>query len=114
MALEVTANEYTSQGLELDFVGVCWGGDLLRNSETGTWMTRRLHGAQWDNVQKPTGQRFTRNSYRVLLTRAREGMVLWVPRGNPSDPTRSPDTLDATADFLAACGASPLGTSEFD
>ena len=114
MALEVTANEYTSQGLELDFVGVCWGGDFLRSSETGTWMTRRLHGAQWDNVQKPTGQRFTRNSYRVLLTRAREGMVLWVPRGNSSDPTRSPDTLDATADFLVACGASPVGTSELD
>ena len=108
MALEVTANEYTSQGLELDFVGVCWGGDFLRHSETGTWMARRLQGPRWARVRDQTRQRFTRNSYRVLLTRAREGMVLWVPRGDPSDPTRSPDALDATADFLVACGVERL------
>ena len=79
-ALEVPANEYTCQGLELDFIGVCWGGDLLWSASTRSWIFYRLSGTDWQRVRQSTDQRFLLNSYRVLLTRAREGLILWVPK----------------------------------
>ena len=106
-ALEVIANEYTTQGLELDFVGHCWGGDLIM-SQSG-WVTRRFSGTKWTNAQNDR-RRFILNSYRVLLTRAREGLIIWVPSGDYSDPTRNPEHYDRTADFLVACGARQLAS----
>jgi hypothetical protein len=108
-ALEVPANEYTCQGLELDFVGVCWGGDLLWSASTASWIFHRLSGTDWQRVRQSTDQRFLLNSYRVLLTRAREGLVFWVPEGNPSDRTRLPGPLDDTANYLERCGAKLIG-----
>ncbi|MFI2810910.1 DNA/RNA helicase domain-containing protein [Microbulbifer sp. JSM ZJ756] len=104
-ALEVTANEYTAQGLELDFVGLCWGGDLIRKE--GAWHCRQFRGNSWSKVG--TGRRrFISNSYRVLMTRGREGLIIWVPRGSQSDATRDPAPLDETAKFFMECGAKPL------
>ena len=101
-ALEVTANEYTTQGLELDFVGVCWDGDFTYAE--GGWKTRQFRGTK--RVQaRGDRRRFISNSYRVLLTRAREGMVLWVPRGSKEDSTRDPVAFERTAAFLRECGA---------
>jgi hypothetical protein len=111
-ALEVPANEYTCQGLEFDFVGVCWGGDLLWSPSSDRWVPRRLSGPKWQMIQDESAQRLLRNSYRVLLTRAREGLVLWVPSGDPEDPTRAPGPLDATADFFLRCGARALPAGE--
>jgi DUF2075 family protein len=108
-ALEVTANEYTCQGLELDYVGVCWGGDMLWTSAAHTWDFRALHGPKWKAVRILETQTYIRNKYRVLMTRARLGMVLWVPHGDPADPTREPDALNETAELLRAGGARPLG-----
>jgi hypothetical protein len=105
-ALEVTANEYTTQGLELDFIGLCWGGDLLISGDK--WKTRQFLGASWRAANRDQ-RRFILNSYRVLLTRAREGLVVWVPRGDPSDPTRDPSGYDRTAKFLLACGVPSIG-----
>ena len=107
-ALEVPANEYTCQGLELDRVCVCWGGDLLWNDAGGSWSYFRLSGTAWQLVRETSARRFLENSYRVLLTRAREGLILWVPEGENSDPTRSPAALNATAEFLERCGARRL------
>ena len=104
-ALEVTANEYTCQGLELDFVGVCWGGDFVRNPTDGRWAFRRLSGPKWQIVKEGANRQFIKNSYRVLLTRARESLVIWVPKGDREDKTRDPAHLDATAEFLVQCGA---------
>jgi hypothetical protein len=104
-ALEVTANEYTCQGLELDFVGVCWGGDLIWNSETKQWAHRRLNGSKWQDVRDPAMQLWIRNKYRVLLTRARLGTVIWVPNGNAEDATRDPRMLDAIANHITRAGA---------
>ena len=106
--LEVPANEYTCQGLELDFVGLCWGLDFTHSGADG-WRFRRLVGPKWQNVRKNAAQTYIRNKYRVLLTRAREGLVVWIPPGGRNDSTRPQAPLQMTYDFLAACGAQPLG-----
>ena len=108
-ALEVSANEYTCQGLELDYVGVCWGGDMLWSDEQKRWMFRELHGARWKTVRNAATETYIRNTYRVLMTRARLGIVLWVPQGVLSDSTREPKSLDETAEILRAAGARPVG-----
>lgn len=110
-ALEVAATEYACQGLELDTVGLAWGGDFRRFA--GGWQARRFAGNDWQVVRNPTETSFVRNTYRVLLTRARYETVIWVPRGSARgtpfhDPTRDAATYDAIADFLEACGAVPL------
>jgi hypothetical protein len=102
--LEVAATEFECQGLELDWSGLCWGGDLVFSPKQQKLLTRRFHGKGWLTVRDPTNQQYLLNKYRVLLTRARRGMVIWVPRGDASDPTRPPEEFDATADFLARCG----------
>lgn len=107
-ALEVPANEYTCQGLELDFSGVCWGGDMLWDPARFKWKYSRLSGTKWQKVSVEARVRYLINSYRVLLTRAREGVVLWIPVGEYSDSTRSPEQLADTAAFLLHCGASSL------
>jgi hypothetical protein len=104
-ALEVPANEYACQGLEIDFSCVCWGGDFIFSPRNNAWTCRGLSGNAWNEVHTPEDQKYIRNTYRVLLTRAREGVVIWVPRGDPNDQTRKPQEMDATADFLAAAGA---------
>jgi len=104
-ALEVPANEYTCQGLELDFACLCWGGDLLWDEESQGWMMARFSGTTWQRIHKKEARRFLINSYRVLLTRAREGMVIWIPTGDVLDSTRLPGPFDATADYLKRCGA---------
>jgi DUF2075 family protein len=104
-ALEVPANEYTCQGLELDFIAVCWGGNFVRDGDGRGWIYRRLNGSRWQVVADPSRRRFIENGYRVLLTRAREGLMIWVPEGEPKDKTREPQLLDATAEYLLSCGA---------
>ena len=104
-ALEVPANEYTCQGLELDFTCLCWGGDLSFGATPRAFGCTRLSGTAWQRHKDRGAQRFLANSYRVLLTRAREGLVVWIPLGEASDPTRSRGPLDSTANFLMSCGA---------
>jgi hypothetical protein len=98
--LEVAASEFECQGLELDWTCVCWGGDFLFDSASGNWLFRKPRGGSWQGVNVDAGRRNITNKYRVLLTRARRGMVIWVPRGDPADPTRDPAPLDATAEYL--------------
>jgi DUF2075 family protein len=105
-ALEVPANEYTSQGLEIDFACLCWGGDLIYTNDR--WVTRALSGNRWSVLSDSAKRLFVLNSYRVLLSRAREGMVIWVPKGAGEDHTRSPDELDCVANCLLRAGAHSL------
>jgi DUF2075 family protein len=102
-SLEVAANEYTSQGLELDYTGICWGGDFVRETG-GDWCFRRLHRTTWQNIHNADTKRYILNKYRVFLTRSREGMVLFVPRDDSGDSTRVPGTYDAIASYLKECG----------
>jgi hypothetical protein len=106
--LEVAATEFEIQGLELDWTGICWGGDLTWNTQAGGWRYRRLSGSTWQSVRKPEDQTYLCNKYRVLLTRAREGAIVWDPIGSSTDPTRDPESLDETANYFAQCGIRPL------
>jgi hypothetical protein len=107
-ALETFATEYDCQGLELDVVGLAWGGDFIRG--TAGWQPRRFAGDRWLHVQAAEERLFIRNTYRVLLTRARYETIIWVPRGSPPgdafhDATRPAAEMDAIAAHLLACGA---------
>jgi DUF2075 family protein len=102
--LEVAASEFECQGLELDCVGVCCGGDFVVDTTSGRWAFRDFSGSGWRNLKNQIDREYLRNSYRVLLTRARRGMILWVPRGDVLDATREPTQLDSTAEYLIRCG----------
>jgi hypothetical protein len=105
-ALEVASTEFECQGLELDWTGVCWGDDLLLDA-TGAWTLRKLVGNHWCVQKGSTARQYLLNKYRVLLTRARQGMVIWVPPGEASDPTRDPVPLGRVYNLLRSAGALP-------
>ena len=107
-SLEVAASEFECQGLELDWVGLCWGLDLTPSKRGDTWVYRKFRGARWQNVQQEAEKYFTLNRYRVLLTRARKGMVIWVPQGDSNDPTRDPELFDSVYDALLKAGVPEL------
>ncbi len=105
---EVFATEFEIQGLELDWVGVCWGGDLIWDEATRSWLLRNLRQgskSKWIPIKNMEKQAYRLNAYRVLLTRARQGMLVCIPKGNADDPTVSPEEFEATANFLFRCGA---------
>jgi hypothetical protein len=102
-SLEVAATEFEVQGLELDWVGLCWGNDLSIGPD-GKWLFRQFTGAKWRRVHAERKQQYTLNKYRVLLTRARQGIIIWIPRGLQNDLTLKPDTFDGTYKHLKACG----------
>ncbi len=107
---EVFATEFEIQGLELDWIGLCWGGDCIWNPSQGWQLRKLLSGPnnRWVAIKNTDKKSFRRNAYRVLLTRARQGMVIFVPRGNEADPTNVREEFDTTADFLLECGVTPL------
>ncbi|MBC8394296.1 MAG: DUF2075 domain-containing protein [Deltaproteobacteria bacterium] len=100
--LEETATEFDIQGLELDWTGVCWDADLRFND--GQWDYKDFRGTAWNNVNDGIRKLYLKNAYRVLLTRARQGMVIFVPEGDPTDHTRQPEFYDQTAEYLIQCG----------
>lgn len=103
--LEVAATEFECQGLELDWTCICWGDDLTFDASSNSWRMLRLNGRSWQNVKKPVKRSNLLNKYRVLLTRAREGQILWIPPGSESDFSRPTLPMQETADFLIRCGA---------
>lgn len=111
-ALEVSASEFECQGLELDWVGVCWGGDLTPSAYGTGWDYRKFRGAGWQNCRSEIEQAYIRNRYRVLLTRSRAGMVIWVPPGSPTDPTRDPARFDRVYMLLKNAGVPDLEEME--
>ena len=104
-ALETVQNQYQIQGLELDYSIVCWDVDLRR--ENDKWAAYKLSGSDWN---KDSLQEVAKNGYRVILTRARKGMVIFVPTGDLSDQdsTRAVEFYDGVWNFLIACGATEL------
>lgn len=108
--LEVCATEFEIQGLELDWIGLCWGGDMIWDDAVG-WrlrVFRQGRESRWLPIRNSEKRDFRKNAYRVLLTRARQGMVIFVPRGDREDQTVIPEEYDATASFLLSCGVKQL------
>ncbi len=104
--LEDVATEFDIQGLELDWVCVTWDADL-RYQPNG-WLHRSFRGNRWQKINKTDRQAYLKNAYRVLLTRARQGMVIVVPEGDLDDPTRLPKFYDPTYDYFRTLGIPSL------
>lgn len=100
--LEDVATEFQVQGLELDWACVTWDGDL-RYSIDG-WKTFSFVGNKWQNIHKEVRKKYLINAYRVLLTRARQGMVIVIPEGNKEDHSRKPEFYDNTFNYLKSIG----------
>jgi len=103
--LETPATEFGIQGLELDWTGLCWDLDLV--PELTDWRVQAFKGTKWQKVLDSRRRQYAINKYRVLLTRAREGMVIWVPQGDRADWTRPVHKYDAIAAYLRNCGIRP-------
>ncbi|CAN2190259.1 Domain of unknown function DUF2075 [Candidatus Nanopelagicaceae bacterium] len=101
-SLEVAATEYKCQGLELDWVGVCWSWDLIMSSNKIEARTLDSGKAKWKKTGKKSSYQI--NAYRVLLTRARKGMIIWIPRGVEEDPSRSITEMNTVAQSLQEAG----------
>jgi len=104
--LESVATEFQIQGLELDWVCINWDADF-RYSNKG-WEHWAFKGKKWQHIKKAEKQDYLKNAYRVLLTRARQGMVIVVPPGNPEDNTRKSDFYDPTYKYLKNIGFEEL------
>ena len=99
---EDIATEFDIQGLELDWVCVCWDGDFyLKDNE---WKYRKFKGTKWQNIHNTVSKKYLLNAYRVLLTRARQGMIIFIPNGEIEDKTRLPEYYDVTFEYLKCIG----------
>ena len=104
--MEDVATEYAVQGLELDWVCVCWDASLRRINEE--WELYKFVGTKFQKRSKVHQRKYLLNAYRVLLTRARQGLIIFVPEGDISDKTRVPSFYDGTYDYLVNCGFSEI------
>ena len=101
--LEDAASEFDVQGLELDWTCLVWDADFRYNK--GAWDFYEFSGgSRWNKIKKEERQAYQLNAYRVLLTRARQGMIICVPEGNPEDHTRQPEFYDCTYKYLKQLG----------
>lgn len=100
--LEDVATEFHIQGLELDWACVAWDGDFRYSSDG--WIYKSFKGKKWQNINKADRKLYLKNAYRVLLTRARQGMVIVVPDGDEEDLTRLPEFYDETFEYLKQIG----------
>jgi len=104
--LEDVATEFDVQGLELDWVCLAWGDNFYY--QDNQWHYQSFKGCKWQNINKEEDKQFTKNAYRVLLTRARQGMVIWIPEGSESDNTRQKEFYDGTYQYLKSIGINEL------
>lgn len=100
--LEETATEFEIQGLELDWICVAWDADFrFKNFH---WEYKQFKGTTWQNINDPIKRQYLKNAYRVLLTRARQGIIIFVPEGDNEDITRLPEFYDSTFNYLKKIG----------
>ena len=100
--MEEVASEFDVQGLELDWAGVVWDGDF--HHDGAAWVCQSFKGSKWQQVNDASRRLYLKNAYRVILTRARQGMVIVVPEGDLGDWTRPGEIYDRTFAFLQRCG----------
>lgn len=101
-ALEDVVTEFDVQGLEVDYSIVCWDADF--RIIDGKWSYKRFHGSNWINILKNEDKLYLKNTYRVLLTRARQGMIIFIPKGCCEDITRQPKFYDGTYNYFKQMG----------
>lgn len=104
--MEEVASEFDVQGLELDWAGIGWDANF--RYVNGEWRHYNFKGTKWQQVNATDSRLYLKNAYRVILTRARQGMVIFVPCGQPNDPTRPPSYYDETFLYLRECGLTAL------
>jgi len=100
------ATEFHIQGLELDWVCVTWDADL--RLKDGNWDQWFFNGDRWKHNRSEQRRKYQINAYRVLLTRARQGMVICVPEGDGEDKTRLPEFYDGVYDYVIDLGFDEL------
>ena len=101
--LEDCASEFAVQGLELDYCIVAWDADFRYKGCAG-FTYNNFSGTKWQKIRNETNKRYLKNAYRVLLTRARQGMVIFIPRGDANDKTRLPEFYDEIYKYLRQIG----------
>ncbi len=104
--MEEIATEFDIQGLELDWTCMCWGADFYL--EKNRWKYRSFKGTKWQNMNSEIGKRYLTNAYRVLLTRARQGMVIFIPEGSGVDETRDRKFYDHTYEYFKSIGVTEV------
>jgi hypothetical protein len=100
--LELVATEFDIQGLEIDYVCLAW--DINFNFNNGEWNYQSFEGTKWKDINSEIDKSYLRNAYRVLMTRARQGLIIFIPYGDNLDPTRPSELYDNTYNFLNSCG----------
>lgn len=100
--MEVAVSEFKIQGLEIDYAVVAWEGDF--RFVDGGFTYNSFSGSSWSKVNKKIDQDYLKNSYRVLLTRSRQGFIIYVPKGSDEDITRNPAFYDETYAYLKSIG----------
>jgi DUF2075 family protein len=104
--LEDVSIEFDIQGLELDWTCVAWDANL-RLRKNG-WEHKSFRGSRWQNINDEVRKRYLLNTYRVLLTRARQGMIIFIPEGDISDETRLPEFYDPIYKYFRKIGIDDL------
>lgn len=104
--LEIAASEFKVQGLEIDYALLAWDADY--RYENGQFGCYRFRGASWNHINNELKKRYLKNAYRVLLTRARQGLVIFIPRGDPKDATRLPEMYDGTYEYFKRMGGEEI------
>ena len=100
--LEEIATEFDIQGLEIDWSCLAWGGNLyIKNNN---WNYQSFKGSKWQNINKETSKDYLKNTYRVLLTRARQGMIIYLPVGSKTDHTRKDSYYNETWKYFQEVG----------
>jgi DUF2075 family protein len=102
--LEDVATEFDIQGLELDWICVAWDANFRFTNEQ--WEYKNFRGTSWQNINDETRMLYLKNAYRVLLTRARQGMIIFIPEGDNTDTTRMRSFYDTTYNYLQSIGIS--------
>jgi len=101
-ALEKPLSEFVCQGLEIDYACLCWGNDLIWGGNS--WIPRKMSAPKWQVSKKSDVIQHRLNAYRVLLTRSRAGLVIYVPKGDSLDLTRQPSEFDDISRTLLNAG----------
>lgn len=104
--LEDVATEFDIQGLEIDWTCLFWGANFYFNK--GKWKFQSFKGSKWQNINQEVSKEYLKNTYRVLMTRARHGMIICIPKGSNIDQTRPSHFYDGTYKYLKEIGIQEL------